>query len=131
MSGQYNIGDIVLGNWKLTSILGEGSYGRVFEAVREDFGRTYKSALKIITIPQNQGEIKSIMADGMDGGSVTSYFKSIVEELVDEFTIMSKLKGRSNVVSYEDHHVIQHKNGIGWDIIIRMELLTPLLGECK
>ena len=39
---------------------------------------------------------------------------------------MSKLKGNSNVVSYENHQVIEHKDGIGWDILIQMELLTPL-----
>lgn len=40
---------------------------------------------------------------------------------------MSKLKGNSNVVSYEDHKVIEHKGEIGWDILIRMELLTPMM----
>ena len=39
---------------------------------------------------------------------------------------MSKLKGNSNIVSYEDHMVVPHENDPGWDILIRMELLTPL-----
>ena len=127
MNGQYNPGDIVLHNWKLIRPIGEGSFGRVFEAQREDFGRIYKAALKIITIPQNKSEIQSILADGMDEDSATTYFRSFVEELVDEFSLMAQLKGNSNIVSYEDHKVIQHTVGIGWDIIIRMELLTPLL----
>ena len=127
MNGQYSIGDILLHNWKLTRLIGEGSFGRVYEAEREDFGRTYKAALKIITIPQSQSEIKSIMADRMDEKSVTAYFRGFVEELADEFSLMARLKGNSNIVSYEDHTVLRHSEGIGWDIIIRMELLTPLL----
>ena len=127
MNGQYTPGEIVFGNWTLTRLIGEGSFGRVFEAEREDFGRVYKAAIKIITIPQSQSEIKSVMADGMDIDSVTAYYRGFVEELVDEFSIMSRLKGNSNVVSYEDHTVVQHKVGIGWDILIRMELLTPLI----
>ena len=127
MDGQYVIGDIVLGNWKLIRLIGEGSFGRVYEAEREDFGRTYKAALKIITIPQNKSEISSIKADGMDQENVKAYFKSFVEDLVNEFSLMAQLKGNSNVVSYEDHTVIEHSQDIGWDIIIRMELLTPLL----
>jgi len=126
MNGQYRTGDVVLGNWTLVQLIGEGSFGRVFEAEREDFGRTYKAAIKIITIPQSQSEIKSVMADGMDASSVTAYYRTFVEELVDEFSLMSRLKGNSNVVSYEDHSVIKHDNWVGWDIIIRMELLTPL-----
>ena len=127
MNGQYNIGDVVFNNWTLARHIGEGSYGHVFEAGREDFERTYKAAIKIVTIPKSPGEIQSVMADGMDDDGVTAYFRKLVEKLVDEFSLMAKLKGNSNIVSYEDHTVIKHTNSIGWDIIIRMELLTPLL----
>jgi len=126
MNGQYRPGEVVLGNWTLIEMIGEGSYGRVFKAEREDFGRVYNAAIKIITIPQSQSEIKNVMADGMDKDSITAYFRGFVEELVGEFSLMSNLKGNSNVVSYEDHTVTQHTEGIGWDIIIRMELLSPL-----
>lgn len=127
MNGQYASGEVVLGNWTLTRLIGEGSFGRVFEAEREDFGRVYKAAIKIITIPHSRSEIDSIMADGLDRKSVTAYYKGLVGELVDEFSLMASLKGNSNVVSYEDHAVVPHSDNIGWDIIIRMELLTPLI----
>ena len=39
---------------------------------------------------------------------------------------MSKLKGSPNIVSYEDYAVIEHNVSVGWDILIRMELLTDL-----
>ena len=51
----YQIGDVVLGNWKLVRLIGEGSFGRVYEAERIDFGMIYKAAIKIITIPQFGG----------------------------------------------------------------------------
>ncbi len=115
------------GTWRIKKMIGEGSFGKVFEIEREDFGRTYKAAMKVITIPQSESEFKSVLADGMDLQSATSYYKSFVEEVVDEFALMASLKGNSNIVSYEDHTVIEHKDGVGWDILIRMELLTPLL----
>lgn len=131
MNGHYSPGDVVLGNWTLVRLIGEGSFGKVYEAEREDFGTVYKAAIKIITIPQTEGEIRDARAEGMDEESVTAYFHSIVEEIVQEFVLMSKLKGSSNVVSYEDHTVIPHQNSVGWDIIIRMELLTPLLDHVQ
>ena len=127
MNGQYGPGDTVLGNWTLGRLIGEGSFGRVFEAQREDFGTVYKSAIKIITIPKNEAELKNVRAEGMDDDSVTAYFTGIVEDFLREFELMSKLKGTANVVGYADHTVTRHTNGIGWDIMIRMELLTPLL----
>ena len=63
----------------------------------------------------------------MDRHSVTEYFKSFVNDFSNEISLMSDLKVYTNIVSYEDHMVIPHENGIGWDILIRMELLTPLL----
>lgn len=116
----------IFGWWKITRLIGEGSYGKVFEVEREDFGVTYKAALKAITVPANPGELLSAQASGMDEASVRTYFGSFVQELVKEFAIMSKLKGNSNIVSYENHQVIEHRDQIGWDILIQMELLTPL-----
>ena len=126
MQNNYQPGDIVLNNWTLVRLLGQGSYGTVFEAHREDFGTTYKAAVKIITIPQSQGEIDNARSEGMNEADMTAYFRKFVEEIVREFALMAELKGTANVVSYEDHTVIPHENNIGWDIIIRMELLQSL-----
>ena len=112
--------------WKVDKFLGQGSFGKVYKIVREDFGHTYEAAMKVIEIPQNQSEVEMAMNDGMTGESVTEYFKSMVEDIVEEFTVMSKLKGNSNIVSYEDHEVVRKEDGFGWEIYIRMELLTPL-----
>ena len=121
----------IFGEWSIVREIGEGSFGKVFEIERRDFGYTYKAALKAITIPQSRSEIERIADDGMGPESVTAYFRGFVQELVEEFRIMSKLKGESNIVSYEDHRVIEHTNEIGWDVFIRMELLTPLTKYAK
>ena len=38
MNGKNDAGDVVLGKWTLVQLIGEGSYGKVSEAHREDFG---------------------------------------------------------------------------------------------
>lgn len=121
----------IFGAWKIKRKLGEGNFGAVYEIEREDFGTTYHAALKTITIPKNQAELDSILDDGMDATTAESYLEQFVEKIVSEFVLMSKLKGNSHIVSYEDHQVIKHKDGIGWDILIRMELLTPLMSYMK
>ena len=52
----YRPGAQVLGDWNIVSCLGEGSYGKVFEIERSEFGQTYRAALKVITVPQSSAE---------------------------------------------------------------------------
>ena len=127
----YEIGSRVFENWTIMRKIGAGSFGAVYEIRREDFGETYRAALKVITVPQNDAEIDSLRAEGMSPEDIRRYYYSLVEELVREFAIMAKLKGTGNVVSYEDHRVIPHSDGFGWDIQIRMELLIPLMTYAK
>lgn len=113
-------------DWKATRLLGEGSFGKVYEIVRNNFGIEEHCALKVITIPSSPAELQSMRNEGMDDESATEYYRGLVEEFVQEIALMSKLKGNVNIVGYEDYAVIEHKDSIGWDIIIRMELLTAL-----
>ena len=124
---EYAIGTAVLDGWNVTRLLGEGGYGKVFEIERSEFGQTYRAALKVITVPQSSAEVRSVISEGMSVSQAEAYFHGIVEELMHEFSIMFKLKGTANVVSCEDLRVLEHPDGIGWDILIRMELLHPLL----
>lgn len=124
---EYTIGSTAFTNWKIIKELGEGATGKVFEIHKTDYGITTKSALKVIRVPHSSADLKAALAEGMDEQSVNGYFKGFVDEIVKEIVIMSKLKSHPNIVSYEDHQVTPHKDSLGWDILIRMELLTPLL----
>ncbi len=116
------------GSWYIKKEIGCGSYGRVFEIIKKDsFGGDFSSALKIITIPPNEEEWGSlVLSEGFTEANVDTYYREMIKDYTKEFILMSELKGNSNIVSYEDHQVIEHEDGKGWDILIRMELLTPL-----
>ena len=124
---EYSVGAAALDGWNITRLLGEGSYGKVFEIERSEFGQTYRAALKVITVPQSSAEVRSVISEGMSVSQAEAYFHGIVEELMHEFSIMFKPKGTANIVSCEDLRVLEHPDGIGWDILIRMELLHLLL----
>lgn len=113
--------------WEVTDFIGEGSFGKVYIITREEFGQVYQSALKVIHVPQNKSEVESMRSEGMSEASVTDYYRSVVEDIVSEFALMSRLRGNSNIVSYEDHKVVELEDEVGWDIYIRMELLTPFM----
>ena len=114
------------GAWYVDSLIGEGSYGKVYKVMREEFGKTYYSAVKAISIPQNDADLRQIQGEGMDDASLRSYFHAFVTDIILEIDLMSEFRGNSNIVSFEDHKVIENPDRIGWDILIRMELLKSL-----
>lgn len=116
----------VFGTWRITKPIGEGCFSKVFEIQRLDFGLVYKAALKAITIPQDPAQVRHMLDQGEDEAQVRSYFLGVVQEMVKKFILAYKLKDHPNIVNYENYQVMEHKNGIGWDILIQMELLTPL-----
>ncbi len=112
--------------WRIDRLLGEGAFGKVYKISRREMNFEYSSALKVISIPNNESEYKELRNQGMDDKSISTYFNSVAEDLMTELKIMSRLKGNTNIVSYEDHAIEQNPNTMGLKIYIRMELLTPL-----
>ena len=112
--------------WKTVKRIGVGSFGTVFEIERDLFGKTEKAALKYISIPQNEGDVDNLYANGYDDEEVTSYFKDTLEDIVREYSTMAEIKGHTNIVYCDDIRFDPHADGVGWDIFIKMELLTPM-----
>lgn len=113
-------------HWYVEELLGEGSFGSVYRIKREDFGEVQYAALKVIGVPQTEQQVRQCFAEGLGEEEVWQYFENMVEEVYQEVTLMAQLKGKSNIVSYEDHEIRRRTEGIGYDIFIRMELLTSL-----
>ena len=111
--------------WQIEKQLGRGSYGVVYQAVRRDNNVESHAAIKIISIPSDSSEVDSLRSEGLDMNGTRTYFKGIVDDFVSEIQLMESLKGIQNIVSVEDYKVVEKTDTIGWDIYIRMELLTP------
>ena len=118
----------IFGSWYITEELGSGAEGSLYRIERTDaLGHKYYSALKAVSVPSSESETASLMAGGMQLEEVAEYYESVLENTSQEFELLAKLKGNSNIVSYEDHEIFRHGDGIGWDILIRLEELTPLV----
>ncbi len=112
--------------WETVRVIGNGSFGTVYEIERDVFGQKEKAALKVITIPQKSSDIDELRSNGFDDESITDTFKSYLKNIVDEYSLMRKMNGNTNIVNCDDVRYVQHDDGYGWDIYIKMELLTPL-----
>lgn len=104
--------------------LGKGSFGVVYKAVRRDHNVESYAAIKVISIPSDPSEVDSLRSEGLDMNATRTYLQGIVNDFVSEIQLMESLKGVQNIVSVEDYKVVEKVGEIGWDIYIRMELLT-------
>ena len=123
----YTEGTQVLDGWTIIRKLGSGSFGTVYQIERKDeYGICERSALKVISVPQSPEDMKEILDEGMNDREASTYFNSVMRDIVREIAVMVETKSCEHIVRYEAHKVIAHENGIGGDILIRMELLTSL-----
>ena len=112
-------------DWKIVKKLGEGGFGTVYEIVRNRYSIEEHRALKVISIPADENDVKQVKAEGMSDSDTKAYYRSLVNEFIKEIAFLSELRGSAHIVTYDDYKVTEKKNGYGWDIYIMMELLTP------
>ena len=112
--------------WTAVKLLGRGSFGAVYEIHRTARGNLEKAAMKVLRVPENDAEIARMRFQGMNHQSTESYYENLVDGIYNEIRIMQSFVGYSHIVSYEDYAIRKRDGEIGWDIFIRMELLTGL-----
>lgn len=107
-------------------LIGIGSCGRVFKLRSEQNGEVCYCAMKHISIPQSEEDLRQLRYDGLSDTEISLYYSSIAQSITDESRLMRELRGHPNIVAYEDSRTIAKSDGIGCDLFIRMELLTEL-----
>ena len=112
------------GKWTAKRIIGEGSFGAVYEVESEKFGNRSSCAVKLISFKNAE------MLQGVKEGKTLS--NEELEQLkieearknVREAVLMEKLQGRDHIVTIHDYDIFPSETTT--DVIIRMELLTNL-----
>ncbi len=117
--------------WKIIEKIGEGSFGKVYKARRIEHDKTFYSAIKVISIPGSQSELKSVQSESGSVQGTREYFRNLMEECIQEVSTMEYFRGNSHIVAVEDYKVVEYLDAIGWDVFIRMEYLTSFLEYCS
>ncbi len=112
--------------WEVTRTIGQGSFGSVYEIQRIQFEKTEKAAVKVLTIPCDRSIIDELYSEGYDDASISKRLNGELQDIVKEYYLMTELKGHTNVVNCDDMQYTEHEEGVGWDVFIKLELLTPL-----
>ena len=112
--------------WYVDEEIGSGGFGAVYK-VSKQVGRVKEyAAVKLVrnVIDDKQKiEMKKI---GMSDLDISRSLDKRIRKAEDEIIHMSQLKGISEIVSIEDYSIYKLEDQSGYDILIRMELLTSL-----
>ena len=113
--------------WETVRLIGRGSASSVYEIERNFLGQKEKAALRHISIPLNSDYIRELKEEGLDEESIQSLFSGYLKKIIQSFqTIQSAINECANFIHYDDLNIIRRDDSIGWDIFIKMELLTTL-----
>lgn len=110
----------LFGSWHICGEIGHGNFGRVYRMEMQDsFGEVYAAALKVV----------EILPDRMLADTPERVHELAKKAYESEISTMYALRGMDRIVHIDDHAVRElHENGqlIGYDLLIRMELLESL-----
>ncbi|MBR6165865.1 MAG: SEL1-like repeat protein [Clostridia bacterium] len=112
-------------DWHITEEIGEGAYGRVYRAEKDNGGVTAVSAIKVVQVPSEKTELLSLRREFRSEEELRRNLKEIVDGYVNEIRVMYRLQGHTHIVSIQDHLVEEMQDELGWRIYIRMEYLQP------
>ena len=113
--------------WHTVELIGRGAFGEVYKVKREELGETFYSAVKVIRIPRDDGEVREFLSEGQTSQSIRFYYESIAKGLMNEIKVLEQLKSAGNVVNIEEFEILEKEDGIGYDAYIRMVLLRNLI----
>ncbi len=101
------------GEWYIERPIYENEIGGIYEIRKKDSDEPSK-ALKVIRMPD----------PGLDPEG--NYAEKLQVDYVAEIEMMQALKDHINVTAYEEYEVLSRGDEPGWDIVIRMEMVTPV-----
>lgn len=124
----YKAREPYFGSWVIERKLGQGASGKVFLiSMSGNTSEPEYSALKAISIPSNEAEAQSLMAEVGSPEEANKYYEGFVKDVVSGIKLVKNIEDKSHVVDILEYEVVPKTEGIGYDIFIRMEFLTSLV----
>ena len=105
------------GGWYIDRELGVVDGDRLFEIHRNVNGNDEIEVLKTISISED--------TYGFNDKENGDYLERIKEDKVHAIVSTMRLRGCRNIVEYKEYMVMEDKDNSGWNILIRMEKVTP------
>lgn len=114
------------GDMRIDKPLREGNNGREYRIYQNGSGEKTNSALKWISIGPADSEKAELLIPGNSEDTQKQQYRDRMSRIEQAINIFIDLQSNSHIVGYKDHFIHERTDEIGWDILIRTELLTSL-----
>lgn len=117
-------------NYQIGDLIGEGANGKVYKVYKNINGVNKYYAVKYISFPRNNHEIDDLIKRRVIKGveDANAYYREILDDIKVKIETIKKY-GNQYVLNYYDYYEEAHEDGIGYDIYIRMDLVTQSLKD--
>ena len=129
---EYNIQELLTSvwpEWKIVRHIGEGGSGNVY-LIKRDLPNAQEAALKVIRLPKDPLLLDLFEKNPESHIALRLEYEKIVQDVSNEIAMMYTLQKSPHIVHLEDHYIYQDPQTFSWTILIRMELLRPVLYFC-
>ncbi len=106
--------------WQTNGFIRQETDGNVYEIQKQGDGKIEKAALKVIPIPQDAHVVEQLRKDGYDDEGIARVLEKQAGDIAAEY-----VQGRRadvGAVGYSDIHYLRNQNGIGGNLLIKLEL---------
>jgi len=126
---EYNIQELLTSvwpEWKIVRHIGEGGSGNVY-LIKSDLPEPQELALKVIRLPKDPLMLDIFEKNQESHIALRREYEKIVQDVSNEIAMMYTLQNSPYIVHLKDHYIYQDPQNFSWTILIRMELLRPVL----
>ena len=124
---QNLVGRSVFG-YRITSVIGSGASGTVYQAVKSNALGEYVRAIKHISFPSLKQYSSVLNSMGGDEAKTNEYFARSLNTIASEVKLLNALSesGSSHIIRYYESYLETEGNPLRYHIFILMEHATPL-----
>ena len=117
-------------NWKIAEKIGEGPNGEVYKGVQEINGTYHYCAIKYISLPKKENDLNKLIKKGIikSKKEANSYYLNLANKLQEQFNLVKNFQS-NYVLKYYDYYQERKKDGIGFDIYLRTDLFSEVIGD--
>lgn len=111
--------------WETVRMLGSGTCGTVYEIRPTGDTAGTRAAMKVIRVPQSEQDLRPYLDSGCDPAAIQAIFRRQADEIVSCMRAATPLGDCPHAAVVQEHKIVAQESGLGWEILLRMPLLTP------